>query len=333
MEQLPLTFRNFLLAISSVLILWLPVFELHLVLILFTALTAYAATEAFSRYLQKYSKHAIGLAVFIVITLFLLLILLFASWIENRADAFSASKLMSSVADILDELHAKLPDSIATHIPDGVSTLQAHLSQWLKSNAQELQTAGLYTLRGLGHFIVGTVLGVIAALQTLPLTTKQKALPALLQQHFQHLLRGFTNVFFAQVRISLINTFLAALYLLVILPAIGEPLPLAKTMVLITFFAGLIPVVGNLISNTFIVIMSLGNSIGIAITSLTFLVVIHKLEYFLNAEIIGHRINAKTWELLIAMVLMEAAFGIPGLVSAPVIYAQLKQSLVYRQWI
>ncbi|OBX07705.1 hypothetical protein QV08_06875 [Gallibacterium salpingitidis] len=334
MEKLELTFKHFLIAISGVLILWLPVFWLHLVLVLFTALSAYAITDIFARHLQKHSKHYVGYSVLIVLILFILAIFLFIIWVENRADALSAGKLISSVADILDELHEKLPASIATHIPDGVSTLQLHLSQWLKENARELQSAGLYTLRVLGHLIVGVVLGTIAAFQTLPLSpNNQRALPKLLQLHFQQLLDGFTNVFFAQIRISFINTILAALYLLVILPAIGKPLPLAGTMVFVTFVAGLIPVVGNLISNSFIVMMSLGDSVSIAITSLIFLVVIHKLEYFLNAEIIGHRINAKTWELLIMMVFMEAAFGIPGLVSAPVIYAQIKRLLVYHNWL
>ncbi len=334
MEKLPLTFKHFLITISSVLILWLPVFELHLVLMLFIALSAYALTQTFSNYLHKHTQHNVGYAVFIVITLFLLLIFLFVIWLENRADTFSAGKLISSVANILDELHTKLPASLAIHIPDGVSTLQAQLSHWLKENAKELQTAGLYTVRSLGHIIVGVVIGTIAAFQTLPFQSSNlKTLPQLLQSHFQTLLNGFTNVFFAQFRISLINTLLAALYLLVILPAFGKPLPLSGTMVFATFITGLIPVVGNLISNSFIVIMSLGDSISIAITSMIFLIVIHKLEYFLNAEIIGHRINAKTWELLIMMVLMEASFGIPGLISAPIIYAQIKSLLTHQNWI
>jgi hypothetical protein len=32
--------------------------------------------------------------------------------------------------------------------------------------------------------------------------------------------------------------------------------------------------------------------------------VIHKLEYFLNARIVGIQINARAWELLIAMLLI-----------------------------
>ena len=70
-----------------------------------------------------------------------------------------------------------------------------------------------------------------------------------------------------------------------------------------------------------------GLSVGL---SLVFLVVIHKLEYFLNARIIGSHINARAWELLIAMLAMEAAFGLPGIVAAPIYYAYVKGELMDR---
>ena len=103
--------------------------------------------------------------------------------------------------------------------------------------------------------------------------------------------------------------------------------PLAKTVLVITFLVGLLPVVGNLISNTIIVILSLSVSLPVAIASLIFLVVIHKFEYFLNAHMIGTQVR---WELLLAMLVMEAAFGIPGLIAAPIYYAYLKDELVSR---
>ncbi len=88
--------------------------------------------------------------------------------------------------------------------------------------------------------------------------------------------------------------------------------------------------VGNVISNTAIVIVSLSNSLSVAGASLVFLVVIHKLEYFLNARIIGSQIRAHAWELLIAMILMEAAFGLAGVIAAPIYYAYIKSELTER---
>jgi predicted PurR-regulated permease PerM len=138
---------------------------------------------------------------------------------------------------------------------------------------------------------------------------------------------AFRRVVFAQVRISLINTVFTAIYLVVILPALGVELPLRKTLIVITFVAGLLPVIGNLISNTFIVIASLTHSGEMALISLAYLVAIHKLEYFLNAKIIGSRIRARAWELLVAMLAMEAVFGIAGVIAAPIYYCFVKDEL------
>ena len=96
---------------------------------------------------------------------------------------------------------------------------------------------------------------------------------------------------------------------------------------MVTFITGLMPVVGNLISNVVIVVVSLSYSLNVAIGSLLFLIVIHKLEYFLNARIVGSRIECHAWELLLAMLAMEAAFGIAGVVAAPIYYAYLKDEL------
>ena len=41
----------------------------------------------------------------------------------------------------------------------------------------------------------------------------------------------------------------------------------------------------------------------------------------------GGQIQARAWELLLAMLVMEAIFGIPGVVAAPIYYAYLKNEL------
>src|SRR5690349_23923178 len=100
------------------------------------------------------------------------------------------------------------------------------------------------------------------------------------------------------------------MYILVMLLLLVVRLLLLKTMVFITFLAGLIPVVGNLISNVVVVIVSLSVSPVVAAGSLVYLIAIHKLEYFLNARLVGRQIEARARELLLAMLVMEAAFGI-----------------------
>ena len=142
-----------------------------------------------------------------------------------------------------------------------------------------------------------------------------------------NLVTAFRDVVFAQVKISAVNTMLTGIFLLVVLPLFGVYLPLAKTLVVATFVVGLLPVIGNLISNTLIFVMGLSISLWVAVAALAYLIVIHKLEYFLNARIIGTQIRARAWELLIAMLFMEAVFGAPGLIAAPIYYAYLKREL------
>jgi predicted PurR-regulated permease PerM len=172
------------------------------------------------------------------------------------------------------------------------------------------------------------VIGALVSLERAK--ARQAPLAAALAASARRLGRAFRRVVFAQFSISAINTLFTAAYLSLVLPACGIELPFAKTLIVITFVAGLLPIMGNLISNSVIFIVSLSHSLAVAFASLAYLVVIHKLEYFLNARIIGGHIRARAWEILIAMLFMEAVFGIAGLISAPIYYAYLKDELAAR---
>ena len=171
------------------------------------------------------------------------------------------------------------------------------------------------------------IIGGLISLREAKLSTPQRPLAAALALRAERVSDSFRRVVFAQFWIAGLNTLFTGLYLTVALPLMGVELPLTKTLIVVTFVCGLLPVLGNLISNTVIVLVSLSNSVFVAVGSLTYLVVIHKLEYFLNARIIGSRIRARAWELLMAMLVMEATFGIAGLIAAPIYYAYLKNEL------
>jgi predicted PurR-regulated permease PerM len=183
------------------------------------------------------------------------------------------------------------------------------------------------------HLLIGMIIGALVALHDAVPHANLLPLTKALRERAVHLGEAFRRIVFAQVRIAAINAVLTGIYLAVILPLAGIKLPLIKSMIAITFAAGMLPVVGNLISNTVLVIVALSHSLHIAVISLLYLVIIHKLEYFLNARIIGTQIEAKAWELLIAMLIMEATFGLVGVVAAPVLYAYLKRELAARRWI
>ncbi|MGZ8201914.1 MAG: AI-2E family transporter [Burkholderiales bacterium] len=247
-----------------------------------------------------------------------------------RSDAGSLPGVLNTMAEILQAARAALPPWLVDYLPDNIDELSVDLSTWLKDHAAALRSAGLETVRTLAHILIGMAVGAMLALREAVDGLSQKPFARALSERAKRLGDAFRRVVFAQVRISLINTVFTAIYLAAVLPSFGIQLPLVKTMIAITFVAGLLPVIGNLISNTVIVIVSLAYSVYVAIASLAFLVMIHKLEYFLNARIIGSRISAHAWELLIAMLAMEAAFGLPGLVAAPIYYAYAKAELAER---
>lgn len=235
--------------------------------------------------------------------------------------------LMQRMAEIIENSRGHLPDWLLAYIPDDAESLRIALVERLRLHAAELQIAGRELGRGLAHVLIGMIVGALLSLQKAVATQDRRPLAEYIISRAENMARVFRRVVFAQVWISAINTLFTWFYLGVLLPAFGVELPLVKTLVAVTFVAGLLPIIGNLVSNTVIFIVSLSQGLYVAIASLSYLIVIHKLEYFLNARIIGSNIKARAWELLIAMLVMEAAFGIAGLVAAPIFYAYFKDEL------
>ena len=247
-----------------------------------------------------------------------------------RSDAGSLAQLVRQMADIMDTSRARLPGWIAEKLPVNAVDLQAKLVEWLRTHAADVQLAGARFGIGLVHVLIGLIIGAMISLSEARRYEDVRPLSRALAERVRRLGEAFRRIVFAQVRISALNTTLTAIYLAIVLPLLGVHLPLVKTMILVTFLAGLLPVIGNLISNTVIVIVSLSYSVYAAFGSLAYLVIIHKLEYFVNARIIGTQIRARAWELLTAMLVMEAAFGIAGVIAAPIFYAYVKDELKSR---
>jgi len=130
--------------------------------------------------------------------------------------------------------------------------------------------------------------------------------------------RSFATVIGAQIFISTINTTLTAVFLFY------NGFPYAPVIIALTFLCGLLPIIGNIMSNTLIVGVGFTLSPRMALLALIFLVVIHKLEYFLNSKIIGDRIKNPMWMTLLALVLGEKLMGIPGMILAPVVLHYIK---------
>jgi len=246
--------------------------------------------------------------------------------------AFARGPAMADVisrsAEVMEQVRDALPEQWAAYLPDGLEELRERGAELLRSHAAELQLAGRSAGLMVVHLFIGMIVGAMLSLREATGSFRGGPLANALESNLSAFANAFRNVIFAQIRISLINTTLTAIYLFAILPAFGVQLPLIKTLIVFTFVVGLIPVAGNLISNTAIVLVALTHHPATAAASLGYLIFIHKLEYFLNARIIGARVHAHAWELLVVMLAFESVWGISGLIAAPVVYAFVKGELV-----
>jgi predicted PurR-regulated permease PerM len=271
---------------------------------------------------------AVGLLAVTVVSL--LTLLMFGAVAFVKSDAGSLPRLLQRLAEIVEGSRGQLPEWLFGAMPGDTEGLKAAIITWLREHARDLRTLGGEFGHVVAYILIGMVIGAMVSLREAMPVEEGGPLARALRERATRVGEAFRRVVFAQVRISALNTILTATYLVGILPLFDIHLPLRKTLIAVTFIAGLLPVVGNLISNTVIVLVSLSVSLPVAIASLVYLVVVHKLEYFLNARIVGRQIDAKAWELLITMLVMEAAFGIPGLIAAPIYYAYLKDELKAR---
>ncbi|WP_060510589.1 AI-2E family transporter [Pseudomonas sp. NBRC 111124] len=268
---------------------------------------------------------AVALLGVLVVSMLTLLIAGAFSFLLHEAENPGAS--LDKFMTLVERARSQLPPFIEAYLPASAAEFKVAIGDWIKSHLSDLQLVG----KGMAHMfvtlLIGMILGAIIALQRIPDVSRRKPLAAALFERLNLLVQAFRNIVFAQIKISMLNTAFTGIFLAVVMPLFGVHLPLTKTLIVLTFLLGLLPVIGNLMSNTLITIVGMSLSIWVAAAALGYLIVIHKVEYFLNAKIVGGQIRAKAWELLLAMLVFEAAFGLPGVVAGPVYYAYLKSEL------
>ncbi len=261
----------------------------------------------------------------IIIGTFVSAVIFLSNTLGNEQNfAGLAAKLGESVNDIKNDL----PPTLLSYLPESMLSLNSSVSDLIKEHTRELGVAGKESLHTFAHILIAVVAALLLSTSSFSALAKSQPFAQAMRERIQLFGKAFENIVFAQIKISAINTLLTGIFLLIVLPLFGVNLPYNKTLVIVTFLAGLLPVIGNLISNTIITVISIGMSLKVAIASLVFLVGIHKLEYFINAKIVGTKINAAAWELLLALLVMESLFGITGLLIAPILYAYLKSELL-----
>ena len=135
----------------------------------------------------------------------------------------------------------------------------------------------------------------------------------------------------AQVYVAIWNALCTAIFVYAVLPLMGVDLVFREALVVFTLIISLIPAVGNMVANAAMAFLCLPHGVGIMFLALAFLIVVHKAEYLINARLIGRQVEATVPEMLLAILIGERLFGLPGLVLGPVSYAYIKQFLMQQK--
>lgn len=259
----------------------------------------------------------------LVITAFVLL----TFWTFRLAASNDLRIFLMRIENSLDILRQALPEALAGAIPENWTELKNELFNVLRSKAAALSSLGGTVAHTIIQALFAILVGALAAT-----TTWQPERLHSDKLFIGRLLVVLERVVIAQMRIAVFNTSMTALYLFVILPAFGiHDFPFRGLLCMFTLLTGVLPVLGNLMANTVLALISFAISPWLAVASLTFLIVIHKTEYVINARTVGSRISMNSWEILAAMLTGEALFGVRGLVTAPLLYPFFKRE-IQRIW-
>lgn len=306
---------------------------LHLLASFFAGFVIFEIINSLGNITEKYidgQRARITISVIlgiIIVTLITLGITSLVSFMQHDVQGSGVNALSDQIDQTLQKLQLEIAQYIPGFIPYTLPELKDQSMDLLKDNLSTLKHTGTDFIHNLATMLIASIVGILVSLNRLHPQPEQPVFKRAMIKRIENLSTAFKNVVFAQFKISLINTALFFVFSHILLPIFGVQLPFANTLVILTFIFGLIPIVGNLISNTIIVITGLTISVTTAGVALIYLILIHKLEYFINAKIIGTKIHAASWEVLLAMLVFEAIFGLAGLIVAPIFYAYIKLEL------
>ena len=262
-------------------------------------------------------------------------------WLSITLFAILVALVLYGIGFLIREAVIALPKIAAESIPPAIAYAQSRGFELPFSDLETLKTSILDAVQKefllVGNFarsatreLIFVLIAIVVAVSLFIRSSFEPAASAMtgpnlftavtdeIKARFRLFYQSFETVMGAQILISVINTVLTTIF------ALAISLKYIPLVVGLTFFCGLLPIVGNLISNSIIVGIAFTESAKAAIAALVFLILLHKLEYFLNSKIIGGRIKNPMWLTLLALVIGERFMGIPGMILAPVVLHYIK---------
>lgn len=132
---------------------------------------------------------------------------------------------------------------------------------------------------------------------------------------------NFEAIFSAQLLICIFHSIVTALFLLI------AEIPYVRFLTLTSFVLGMLPIIGPLISNSLIIATALIFSTKLALIALIFLLVMQQAQHIIFSHLVGTHMSLPLWQVLLAILLGEAVFGVAGIVLAPAILGYIKEEL------
>jgi predicted PurR-regulated permease PerM len=260
-----------------------------------------------------------SVAIFIVVGM--LLAMIFAAFVEIGLERLPM--LLDRLLPRVDALSARFGVGLPV---ENVQELRALILEKMKENARSISTASGLLTRGFFQILLAIVISILRFVSSPPVPVERRRG---LDAEVLHECRSRAAVFSAsfelvmgaQILVAAINTAVAAIFL------IAFRIPFRTMLTLTTFVCGMVPIVGNVISNSLIVAAALTRSDQLAVFALIFLVVVHKGGYFLNSRIVGARTETPTWAILLGLLVGEALLGVTGVILAPTLIHYVREEL------
>lgn len=259
-------------------------------------------------------------AVALFLVLAALLVMIFVAFV--KLGLVRLPELLNRLLPRLDEIAGRLGVPFPA---DNARDLQTLIVTELRDHTRAVTVEGGLLTRGFFHLVIAVAVALLIFVTPPDAGAAPRDLDAALlrecRERVTRFAASFELVMGAQVVIAAINTAITAVFLF----SLG--VPFRTTLVLATFVCGLIPVVGNLVSNAMVVAAALTVSDTLAVAALALLVLVHKGGYFLNGQLIGRRLQTPLWAILLGLLAGEVLMGVPGLILAPTLIHYAREEL------
>jgi len=306
----------FLFAVFAATVLWLnlgPVLLAGLVSFMILNL----AHRRLARLVPELAARAMSVVIFLMTAALL-------SWLVATFFRLALHRMPLILGDLIPTLDG-LARGMGIDLPfENLHEFRVIVLETIKDNARSVtQASGLLT-KGFFQLLAGIFVAILCFLAE-PESSNKPDLFDQLRREFEARVRvfmvGFEKILGAQVLISFINAGFTAIFIIVI------GIPNIHFLTLTTFIFGIIPVIGNLISNAVIVGTALTVSPHKALVAMIFLGFSHMAQHLLSGQILGSRINTPVWQILAGLLIGEALMGVPGMILAPAMIHYIREEL------